>query len=205
MAAESTAEPTAEPTWDAVVLAGGEARRLGGMDKPALVIGGTSLLDVALAACTGARIRVVVGPRRPTTESVEWTREDPPGSGPLAALGAGIAALPGGSDAVVVLAADLPSVDAALVGQLLAAVQAQREVDGAIVVDAQGRAQPLLAAYRRRPLERAVDALGVLRDKPVNDLLDLLALSEIVAADAAADIDTPADLARWSRDRHGRP
>lgn len=193
-------------TWDAVVLAGGRARRLGGVDKPALVIGETSLLELVLAATAGARIRVVVGPRRPTKAPVEWTREDPPGSGPLAALGAGLAMLPTGSDVVVVLAADLPSIDAGLIMQLLIAIPAGDVVDGAIVVDAEGRVQPLLAAYRRGPLQHALEALGVLRDRPVHELLGRLTLAKIVAAGAAAaDIDTPADLARWTRNRHGRP
>jgi molybdopterin-guanine dinucleotide biosynthesis protein A len=195
----------AEAAWDAVVLAGGEARRLGGVDKPALVIGETSLLEVALAACAGARNRVVVGPQRLTKEPVEWTREDPPGTGPLAALGAGLASLPSGSDVVLVLAADLPSVDAAIVERLRSAVASRDDVDGAVVVDADGRAQPLLAAYRRQPLERAIIALGVLRDRPVRELLDRLVVAKIDAADAAADIDTSADLARWTRDRDGRP
>ena len=191
--------------WDAVVLAGGEARRLGGVDKPALVIGGSSLLEVALTACVGARSRVVVGPQRPTSEPVTWTREDPPGTGPLAALGAGLAVLPAGSDVVVVLAADLPSVDAAAVGRLRAAIAARPDVDATVVFDAEGRAQPLLAAYRRRPLERAITALGDLRDRPVHGILGQLTVAQIVDASAAADIDTPADLARWTRDRDGSP
>jgi molybdopterin-guanine dinucleotide biosynthesis protein A len=192
-------------TWDAVVVAGGEGRRLGGVDKPALVIGGSSLLDIALTACVGARNRVVVGPQRPTGVSVLWAREQPQGSGPLAALGAGLQTLPSGSDVVVVLAADLPLVDAAVVGRLRAAIEARADVDAAVVVDAEGRAQPLLAAYRRRPLERTVGALGVLRDQPIRRLLGRLTVAKIIDAAAAADIDTPADLARWIRDRPGGP
>ncbi|MEE4545309.1 NTP transferase domain-containing protein [Streptomyces sp. V4-01] len=82
-------------SYDAVVLAGGAARRLGGADKPALPVGGRMLLDRVLAACPGARATVVVGPRRPTSRPVRWTREDPAGGGPLPALAAGLAALPG--------------------------------------------------------------------------------------------------------------
>jgi molybdopterin-guanine dinucleotide biosynthesis protein A len=194
-----------EPPWDAIVLAGGAASRLGGMDKPALVVGNRSLLDTALAACSGARGCVVVGPRRATGEHVEWAQEEPRGSGPLAALGAGLAVLPRGSDLVVVLAADLPSVDASIVGRLRAAVVGSDDIDAAVVVDQSHRPQPLLAAYRRDPLEQAIAALGVLRDRPVREVLSRLRLAEIVDADAATDIDTPADLARWTRDRNGRP
>ncbi|MYU19520.1 NTP transferase domain-containing protein, partial [Streptomyces sp. SID8361] len=52
--------------YDAVILAGGAARRLGGVDKPALRVGGRALLDRVLDACRGAGRTVVVGPRRPT-------------------------------------------------------------------------------------------------------------------------------------------
>jgi molybdopterin-guanine dinucleotide biosynthesis protein A len=188
-----------EATWDAVILAGGRARRLGGVDKPALVIGDRSLLDVALAACVGARHRVVVGPERVISEPVRWARESPAGSGPLAALAAGLVELPTGSDVVVVLASDLPLIDPAVVSRLRAAVTRSREIDGAVIVDAEGKLQPLVAAYRRRALDEALGALGVLRDRPVREMLGQLTVATILDAAAAGDIDTPADLARLRR------
>ncbi|MGX1620665.1 NTP transferase domain-containing protein, partial [Streptomyces sp. NPDC055506] len=81
-------EPPA--AYDAVVLAGGAARRLGGADKPGVRVGGRALLDRVLAACDGARTTVVVAAARPTARPVTWAREDPPGGGPLAALDAGL-------------------------------------------------------------------------------------------------------------------
>ncbi|HEY3261982.1 MAG TPA: NTP transferase domain-containing protein, partial [Pseudonocardiaceae bacterium] len=74
------------PRWAAVVLAGGRARRLGGVDKVGLAIGGRTLLDGVLVACDGAEPIVVVGPRRPTATPVRWAREEPAHAGPLAAL-----------------------------------------------------------------------------------------------------------------------
>lgn len=181
------------PEWDAVVLAGGGGRRLGGVDKPALVIGRRTLLDAALVACADARHTVVVGPRRPTTRPVSWTREDPPGTGPLAALAAGLHALPQSAPTVVVLAADLPAVSAVAVFSLVDGVAG----DGAAAVDAQGRLQPLLAAYRRDALAAALADIGDPAGRPVHLLVDALDLAEVQATDAAIDIDTPGDLARW--------
>src|SRR2546429_6957756 len=74
--------------YDAVVLAGGAARRLGGADKPGVHVGGRALLDRVLAACSDAGTTVVVADPRPTPRPVRWAREDPPGAGPTATLGA---------------------------------------------------------------------------------------------------------------------
>ena len=48
-----------------IILAGGRATRLGGADKPGLVVGGRTLLAAVVAAGTeaGARRVVVVWPR----------------------------------------------------------------------------------------------------------------------------------------------
>ncbi|NGO81562.1 NTP transferase domain-containing protein [Streptomyces sp. YC504] len=80
-------------TYDAVVLAGGAAKRLGGVDKPAVQVGGRALLDRVLTACAAAGTTVVVAPPRPTLRPVVWAREEPAGGGPLAALAAGVEAL----------------------------------------------------------------------------------------------------------------
>lgn len=184
-------------SWAAVVLAGGAGRRLGGTDKPALVVGGRTLLDrsVAAAAGAGAAQVVVVGPWRDTGTPVTWTREDPPGGGPLAGLAAGLAALDLPPDALVVLAADLPRVSSALVGRLLAGLRP--DVDAVAVIDASGWVQPLVAAYRTGPLRAALDAVGDPRDRPVRRLLERLRVATLRDDDGAADIDTPGDLARW--------
>jgi len=87
--------PPVIPSYDVIVLAGGDGSRLGGADKPAIVLGGHTLLDRALAATTDARARVVVGPPRDLPAAVRQAREDPPGSGPAAATATGLAALAG--------------------------------------------------------------------------------------------------------------
>ncbi|SDU29650.1 molybdenum cofactor guanylyltransferase [Jiangella alkaliphila] len=183
--------------WAAVVLAGGAGRRLGGTDKPALVVGGQTLLErsVAAAAGAGAAQVVVVGPRRDLAMPVTWTREDPPGGGPLAGLVAGLAALEPAPDTLLVLAADLPRVSSALVGRLLAGLEP--DADAVAVVDAGGWVQPLVAVYRAGALRAALDAVGDPRNRPVRALLERLRVTTLPDEDGAADIDTPGDLARW--------
>jgi molybdopterin-guanine dinucleotide biosynthesis protein A len=91
------APPTtrAAPPWNAIIVAGGKARRLGGIDKTALVWHGRSLLDGALAATAGARRVCVVGSEADLPSSVLRTVEQPRWGGPAAAIVAGLAALSG--------------------------------------------------------------------------------------------------------------
>jgi molybdopterin-guanine dinucleotide biosynthesis protein A len=177
--------------FDGVVLAGGDARRLGGIDKASIEVAGRSLLERALAALHGARVVVVVGPRRATSVPVEWTRESPAGGGPLegAAAGLRLATAP----FVVLLGVDHPFVGAPVVGALLNAIGKR---DGAALTDGEGEIQYLVGAYRGATLrdamaERRRDGGGSLRS--VFDALDINPLRD---ERAAFDIDSPDDLER---------
>ena len=180
--------------FDAIVLAGGSARRLGGVDKPGLVVGDRSMLDTVLLACAGAQRTVVVGPERPVMRPVVWTREDPVSGGPAAALAAGLSHVT--TDHVVLLAADLPFVDRATVDLLLS----QSGEDGALFVDDQGRDQLLCSAWRTAALRAAVAGVAVenARLRPILAELRVHRLSLPANGDTApwTDCDTPADLAR---------
>ncbi|MER6672197.1 NTP transferase domain-containing protein [Streptomyces sp. NPDC000983] len=195
-------EPPGDPdseAYDAVVLAGGAARRLGGADKPGLSVGGRPLLDRVLAACAGARRTVVVAEPRPTARPVTWAREDPPGGGPLAALDAGLRHTT--ADRVLLLSADLPFLDTATVARLLAAPAADGTdgTDGALLTDADGRDQPLVAAYRAARLREGLTALreehGGLTGLPLRRLTAGLGLTRVPGPVASFDCDTWDDIA----------
>ncbi|MER8232268.1 NTP transferase domain-containing protein [Streptomyces sp. NPDC094049] len=183
---------------DVVVLAGGAARRLGGSDKPGVRIGGRTLLDRVLAACPDAGRTVVVGDPRPTLRPVRWTREEPPGCGPTAALGAGVRETR--AEVLLVFSADLPFLDDTTVRDLLAALDEAPGADAALLTDAGGRDQPLVAAYRSGPLRRALDALardhGTLAQLPLRRLTALLRAVRVPAGPLASfDCDTWEDIA----------
>ncbi|MHC3470199.1 NTP transferase domain-containing protein [Streptomyces sp. 7R007] len=188
----------ADTAYDAVVLAGGAARRLGGADKPGVRVGGRALLDRVLAACAGARTTVVVADPRPTARPVLWAREDPPGAGPLAALGAGLRQTT--AEHAVVLSADLPFLQAATVRRLLTGLRAAGEhADGVLLTDADGRDQPLVAAYRTGALRRELAALtrehGGLTGLPLRRLTGALDLTRVTDPVASFDCDTWDDIA----------
>ncbi|MGW0281818.1 NTP transferase domain-containing protein [Streptomyces sp. NPDC003236] len=190
-----SATGTAAP-YDAVVLAGGAARRLSGADKPAVRVGGRALLDRVLTACAGAATTVVVAGARPTARPVRWAREEPSGGGPVAALAAGLRLTTAAY--TVVLSADLPFLEAATLERLLAALR-DTGADGALLTDAEGRDQPLVAAYRTAALRRELAALaagyGGLTGLPLRRLTGALELTRVPDPLASFDCDTWDDIA----------
>ena len=207
----------------AVVLAGGRGSRLGSRDKPALLIGDRSLLDIALQAVAGCPI-VVVGPERPLPAGLLTAREDPPGSGPAAAVAAGWLALPElpATAIIAVLAADLPGITRATVARLCAAVSgaagsgaavsgaavsdasgsgAATSVDrprGAVLVDAGGRRQYLIGVWRHGALGAAVTRRREWAGASLRRLLAPIDVLEVPAQGReTADVDTPDDWRQW--------
>ncbi|MEE6294661.1 molybdenum cofactor guanylyltransferase [Georgenia wangjunii] len=204
------AEPADAP-FDAVVLAGGTARRLGGASKPDVELSGRRLLDHALDATAGARRTVVVAPASVAVPpGVLRTLEDPPHGGPVAGIAAGLDALEsagttdGGAPApaplpalVLVLACDVPGAAGAVPGLVRAALASP---GGACLVDADGRRQWLVGVYRRAALRTRLAALAGGRDVGVRALLGDLPLAEVRARGSeSTDVDTWSDLAALAR------
>lgn len=147
------ASPGQAPPYDAVILAGGRARRLGGADKPGLTVGGRSLVEHVLAAVSAAGRSIVAGPERPIPGAV-FVREDPPGSGPVPALAAGLAQVT--APWLVLLAGDLPFMTK---GHVRALLNAAREAAGGVVLlDDGGREQWLAGAWPAAELKGALAA-----------------------------------------------
>jgi molybdopterin-guanine dinucleotide biosynthesis protein A len=158
-----------QPAYAAVVLAGGAARRLGGVRKPVLPVAGRSLLGRVLTAVADARVRVVVGPSDlPVPPGVLVTREEPAGGGPVAGAAAGLALVPSGVETVALLASDLPLLDAAAVGVLRASLASgvPDRAGAAVFVDEAGRRQSLCGVWRTAALRAALDRLVAARSGP---------------------------------------
>ncbi|WP_310961621.1 molybdenum cofactor guanylyltransferase [Nocardioides terrisoli] len=183
----------------AVILTGGTAARMDGVDKAGIEVGGRTLLDRALDALVDIDDVVVVGPQVITERPVTFRLEDPPGGGPVAGLMAGLTGFPRMPRRVAVLAVDMPRVTAATIRRLRAA--ATDGVHGALLVDGSGRRQYLCGVYDTAALRAAgaCDVFGM----PVRMLLEGLALVEVSAVgEECHDVDTWADL-RALRDEYG--
>lgn len=184
------------PSVHAIVLAGGRARRLGGIDKLLVRVEGRELLARVVDAVLAVERVVLVGPHRDIAlaREVLWVREDPAFGGPAAAVAAGLAAVdPADDDRILVLAGDLVGPD--LVVEALLAGEGNR-----VGVDANGHRQWACALLRAGDLARAVadtDTAGA----PLKALLAALGPADVpMSADACADLDSPDDLMEYADD-----
>ncbi|WP_280437121.1 NTP transferase domain-containing protein [Nocardia carnea] len=182
--------PNSAPAPDVIVLAGGRASRMGGVDKPGLVVGGRSMLETALAAAGPGRT-VVVGPPRPElAAAILQTREPEPGSGPVAAVAAGLAALGDEVTAhVVVLAADMPFLTPAVIGELL---RHRADFDAVFAADSNGRPQYLIGVWRYEALAARLRELDTVVNQPMKVLVPRH--TKMVPLAGVDDCDTPGDI-----------
>lgn len=190
-----------------ILLTGGAGRRLGGADKAAIAIGGSTLLDRAVRIASGRPV-IVVGPDPDSDASVIVTREDPPGGGPAAGVAAGVAALARvrlagdtAADAafVAVQAIDQAGVTPATWRRLTAAAgSASGDRPGGAILASGGRRQYGAGVFPQPALAAACASRPSWHGRPLHELLDPIIAAEIDAlGDEARDIDTLEDLTWW--------
>jgi molybdenum cofactor guanylyltransferase len=178
----------------AAILAGGKGKRLGGVDKGLVEIGGETIAHRQLRVLTplvSERLIVAGNPAPYAGLDARLVVDLHPGAGPLAGLEAALEATT--ADALLVFACDLPFLDAALVTALRDAPAAE-----AVVARLGSKAQPLAARYARSILPRVQRRLA--RDKL--RVLDLVAELDPQWLDFPPDtralfnVNTPEDVAR---------
>lgn len=180
---------TGAGTWDAIVLAGGRAERLGGTAKPSLMIGSSTLLERTIAAVSRAERIVIAGDA--VVDGCITAVEPEPFGGPVAGIAA---ALPHTSaERVLIVACDHPFLDPAVA--LLTETHPGR--DGVIAVDPSGRRQNLLTCLDRQALTATLATFDSPVGVSMRQLLAALDVREIVVDDRAAfDVDTWDDVTR---------
>src|SRR5699024_2886316 len=122
---------------DAIILTGGRSSRMGGRHKPALTVGGSTVLDRTLTALVAAEptVRVIIagtdeGLSDRFRQRVTVVRENPPFAGPLAGVAAAVATFdPVIAGTVVLLGGDLPFLSHTTLQDLMTTVA----VEGATV------------------------------------------------------------------------
>ncbi|MGI4790565.1 MAG: molybdenum cofactor guanylyltransferase [Janthinobacterium lividum] len=130
----------------AIILAGGQSRRMG-TDKAALEIKGATLLERTARVALGADLPVLVAGRvRPLGWLLEtvFVEDAHPGLGPLGGLSA---ALGQTQTSVLALACDLPLLTADALRWLLAQFAEQRGEHGLVTINGD-RWEPLFSLYQ---------------------------------------------------------
>jgi molybdenum cofactor guanylyltransferase len=188
-----------------LLLTGGGSRRLG-VDKAGLVVDGVTLADRGadlLRSVCNPMLEVGTG-----HSALPAVREDPPGSGPLAALAAGGEELTrrGHRGAALLLAVDLPAMTVAFLELL-------RDWPGepTVIPAHRGRLQPVCARYGADALVAAgslcaggIMSLHALLDVVDHDVIDEARWGTVADTDVLADIDTPDDARRLGVDLGAR-
>jgi len=175
-----------------VILAGGTAARMDGVDKASVELDGRTLLELAIDAFLDADEVVVVAPESvPTSRPVTTVREDPPHGGPVAGLLTGVDALLRTPRLIGVLAVDMPRVTPYTLRRLREAGAGR---DGAFLTDANGRRQ-LAGVIDATRLAAVRPGLEEQHGMALHRLLAPLDLAEVAPiGDEAVDIDSWADL-----------
>jgi molybdopterin-guanine dinucleotide biosynthesis protein A len=178
-------------SFAAIVLAGGQAARLGGADKATIEVRGRSLLEHALDAVIDAAEVVVVGPQVPTERPATFVVEDPRYGGPVAGLLTGRDSLLRTFPWLAVLAVDMPFLTATTIRRLHEAAIGH---DGAVLVDPGLRRQLAFVVDTARLAEVEPD-FEARHGHPVSTLLDALDLVAVPALGREhRDVDSWTDL-----------
>jgi molybdopterin-guanine dinucleotide biosynthesis protein A len=179
---------------DSIVVAGGKASRMGGLDKAMLPLGlsGKTLLEDIIKSCPG-KVLIVGYPRDIETDSneqVSWVADMNPDGGPAAGIWSGLVSVT--SEYVFISAADQTlSSDT-----VLALISAASGNDGAWAIPSDGSGQPLCACVRTDLLRELLMSTQGVNQSPLRLLSTLKMVGVKVNPDQVVDFDTWQDVAK---------
>jgi molybdopterin-guanine dinucleotide biosynthesis protein A len=183
----------------ALILAGGKATRLGGIDKRELVVGGCTIFERQVAALTPCVAEILVSSARQIV-GYRTVADQVPDLGPLAGIASGLAAAT--TPWLIVIAGDMPHIDRALVELMLSRASAESDAVGIRIGNL---VQPLCTVLRiavwrpivaARMAERQLKVSALLTDEDVR--VEWIEEAELRAIDPGLhslhNVNTPEDL-----------
>jgi len=183
----------------AIILAGGESKRMG-QDKASLVLDGLPLLQRVVNIAQPLFAEVILSVRQPRQDiALPQVCDDPAHIGPLAGLAAGLQR--SRTSWVFAAACDMPFISSALIEYLAR----QRADCQAVVPMVHGHPQPLAAFYAASCLPAVLACLNGNGKHSLRALLEDLQVRYVSEAGMLEadpqlrsffDLDTPQDLAR---------
>ncbi len=198
-------EPLPRPTgrFAAVILAAGRSTRMGGPNKLMAEITGKPLARIAAEAALKSHAQPVVVVTGHQRESITEALADLPvqfadnphfADGLSTSVKAGLAALPADIDAAVVMLADMPQVDSALIDKLISAYDPDKGALIAVPVIDGKRGNPVLWSRRFFPelmtLEGDIGARHL-----IGKYSEAVVEVPVTGKGALIDVDTPDALA----------
>lgn len=182
------------PMPDSIVVAGGNATRMGGLDKAMLPLGpsGKALIADVINSCQG-KVFIVGSPREIDTESnqlVTWVPDLNPGGGPAAGIWSGLASI--STEYVFISAAD-QTLTNETVTKIVSTAQGN---DGAWAIRADGKGQPLCACVRTELLRGLLEPTQGVNQSPLRLLSALNMVGVTVNPNQVVDFDTWQDVAK---------
>lgn len=200
---DATTRITAVTNAGAVILCGGESRRMR-RSKAWLPIGNELLLQRTVRTILEVAHPVVVVAAAgqdvpPLPKGVELTRDEVEGQGPLAGLATGLVAMQGRAEVVCLSACDMPLLTASFVREVLSGLT---DVEIA-VPNIDGRLHPLAGAYRIGVFTTARKLLDAGRRR-MTDLFEavptrILPATHFTDSRAVANANTPEEYAELLR------
>ena len=182
-----------------LLLSGGKSSRMG-MPKALLEIGGRTLLETVALAGNGFEERILSAndPAIPTPKGYVRCEDVYPGCGPMAGIHAALSMT--ACDALVVAPCDAPHYCKELAQYL--ADQYEPELDALVLLDDEGRAQPLSGVYSKSCLPVLEQHLKTDRLK-IMRMLEDMRLKKVTLPEALNDkvfenLNTPEDVAAFS-------
>ena len=146
-------------TRSAVILVGGEARRVNGLEKYFFTMGGRPFIERLIDSLQKAVDEIIIVAKDPAQcerfshlEGVQCVTDIRRGYGPIGGLHAGATAASG--EMIFVCACDMPCVSTAVVNRLFELLE---DYDAAIPCWNTDMMEPLHAVYRREPLLTYLD------------------------------------------------
>ena len=166
----------------AVVLAGGESRRMG-RDKAVMAHpeSGTTMLEhvVSVVASRCTPVFVLAAPDQPLPDlpGAQVLRDEAPGMGPLVATGRGLrAAADAGCERAFVCAVDMPYLNVALIDEVSGSEAPGEGAD--VVVPSDGRDHYLAGVYRTA-LAARIEELAAAGRRSMRSLIDAVSTDRV--------------------------
>jgi len=182
------------PMPDSIVVAGGNATRMGGLDKAMLPLGlsGKALIVDVIKSCQG-KVFIVGSPREIDAESqefVNWVPDLNPGGGPAAGIWSALGSV--STEYVFISAAD-QTLSPETVSKIINAAQSH---DGAWAIRADGSGQPLCACVRTNLLSELLEPTQGINQSPLRLLSTLNMVGVTVSPEQVVDFDTWQDVSK---------